>query len=128
MPYIRDRAIVLKKEAFREQDRRYFLYGLEHGYLDATTLMECLIARQIPQRRAHHLVGVLVGKAIEQRVPLSELALADFQAADRELDESVYDVLGARKAIDAFRSYGSTAPAEVDRQIARWKNVIAGDK
>jgi argininosuccinate lyase len=98
---------------------------LEHGYLDATTLMEYLIARQIPQRRAHHLVGVLVGKAIEQRVPLAELALADFQAADPELDERVYDVLGARNAIDAFRSYGSTAPTEVDRQIARWKKEIS---
>ena len=99
---------------------------LEHGYLDATTLMEYLIARQIPQRRAHHLVGVLVGKALERRVPLAGLALADFQAADPELDESVYDVLGAQQAIAAFRSYGSTAPVEVDRQIARWKNAIAG--
>jgi argininosuccinate lyase len=58
-------------------------------------------------------------------VPLAELALADFQAADPELDERVYDVLGARNAIDAFRSYGSTAPTEVDRQIARWKKVIS---
>jgi len=35
MPYIRDRAIVLKKEPFREHDRRYFLYGREHGLLIA---------------------------------------------------------------------------------------------
>jgi recombinational DNA repair protein (RecF pathway) len=35
MPYLRDRAIVLKKEPFREQDRRYTLYGSEHGLLHA---------------------------------------------------------------------------------------------
>jgi recombinational DNA repair protein (RecF pathway) len=35
MPYLRDRAIVLKKEPFREQDRRYTLYGREHGLLHA---------------------------------------------------------------------------------------------
>lgn len=35
MPYLRDRVIVLKKEPFREQDRRYVMYGREHGLLSA---------------------------------------------------------------------------------------------
>lgn len=35
MPYLRDRVIVLKKEPFREQDRRYVMYGREHGLLVA---------------------------------------------------------------------------------------------
>src|SRR6266567_7926085 len=35
MPYLRDRVIVLSKEPFREQDRRYVMYGQEHGLLIA---------------------------------------------------------------------------------------------
>jgi len=35
MSYLRDTAIILKKEPFREQDRRYYLYGREHGLLIA---------------------------------------------------------------------------------------------
>jgi len=35
MAYLRDRVIVLKKEPFREQDRRYVMYGREHGLLVA---------------------------------------------------------------------------------------------
>lgn len=35
MPYLRDRVIVLKKEPFREHDRRYVMYGREHGLLVA---------------------------------------------------------------------------------------------
>ncbi|MDQ7814543.1 MAG: recombination protein O N-terminal domain-containing protein [Patescibacteria group bacterium] len=35
MSYLRDTVIVLKKEPFREQDRRYYLYGREHGLLIA---------------------------------------------------------------------------------------------
>lgn len=35
MPYLRDRAIVLKKEPYREHDRRYFMYGKDHGLLVA---------------------------------------------------------------------------------------------
>ena len=33
--YLRDRVIILKKEPFREQDRRYVMYGREHGLLVA---------------------------------------------------------------------------------------------
>lgn len=35
MPYLRDRVIILRKEAFRESDRRYTMYGHEHGLLMA---------------------------------------------------------------------------------------------
>ncbi|MCC7357630.1 DNA repair protein RecO [Candidatus Uhrbacteria bacterium] len=35
MSYLRDVVIVLKKEPFREQDRRYVMYGKEYGLLSA---------------------------------------------------------------------------------------------
>jgi len=94
---------------------------LDRGYLDATTLMEFLIRRGLPQRTAHHAVGKLVATAMEQRKRLSDLSLEDFQQADPTLDRSVYDVLGVSNAVKAFQSYGSTAPKQVDLQIARWK-------
>ena len=78
----------------------------------------------LPQRTAHHLVGTLVGLAMERGVPLAELSLADFQAAEPSLDESVYGVLGVDNAIAAFCSYGSTAPAEVKKQVAAWKQKL----
>jgi hypothetical protein len=30
-----------------------------------------------------------------------------------------------QKAVSAFQSYGSTAPAEVKKQIERWKESVA---
>lgn len=94
---------------------------LDRGYLDATTLMEYLIRRGLPQRTAHHLVGSLVARAMEQGVRLSDLPLEDFRAADATLDEGVFGVLGVENAIRAFASYGSTAPQEVARQVALWR-------
>ncbi|HWR00165.1 MAG TPA: DNA repair protein RecO [Candidatus Methylomirabilis sp.] len=35
MPYLRDRAIVLRNEPFREHDRKVVLYGVQHGLLEA---------------------------------------------------------------------------------------------
>jgi argininosuccinate lyase len=107
-----------------ELNRDTIAERLDRGYLDATTLMEYLIGRGVPQRTAHELIGQLVGKAMKQGVALAELPLADFQAAHAPLDESVYEVLGAQQAIRAFRSYGSTAPAEVEKQVMRWRERV----
>ena len=97
---------------------------LDRGFLDATTLMEYLIKRGLPQRTAHHLIGGLVKLATEKSVTLSQLALEDFQSFDSSLDESVYDVLGVDKAVEAFQSVGSTSPAMVASQVELWKKRL----
>ena len=80
--------------------------------------MEYLIRSGVPQRTAHHLVGELVRKAMERQVSLAELPLEELRSVHTALNEGVYEVLGVRRAIEAFASYGSTAPAEVARQVA----------
>jgi argininosuccinate lyase len=97
---------------------------LDRGHLDATTLMEYLIRRGVPQRTAHGLVGRLVRKALDQGVRLSDLPLADFQEAWPELDQSIYGVLGVQQAVAAMVSYGSTAPDQVRQQVAKWKERL----
>ena len=97
---------------------------IEKGYLDATTLMEWMIARGMPQRTAHHLVGAIVSEAMQQGVTLSDLPLATYQKLSDQIDESVYEVLGTANAIAAFRSEGSTAPARVREQIKLWTSRL----
>ncbi len=99
---------------------------LEKGFLDATTLMEFLIKRGMPQRAAHQLIGQVVRLATEKRVTLSELSLADYQSFDASLDDSIYDVLGTSSAVFAFQSLGSTGPKRVEAQISRWKTRLEG--
>ena len=89
---------------------------LDRGYLDATTLMEELIRRNIPQRSAHEIVGKLVRKAMDHGLPLSGLTADDFKQVDPSLDESLKNVLGIENAMDRFVRYGWTAPQEVEKQ------------
>lgn len=98
--------------------------SIDRGYLDATTLMEYLILRGMPMRSAHHAVGHLVSKARRQGIRLADLPLSDFQEADPNLDQGIYKNLGVEQAIAAFRSAGSTAPAEVARQVEVWKEKL----
>jgi argininosuccinate lyase len=111
------RSATLNREAVRSR--------LDQGYLDATTLMEYFIRRGVAQRRAHHFVGQLVGKAMERGSPLADLPLSEFQQLDPTLDESVYDVLGSENAVAAFVTYGSTAPQQVAEQVQRWKRQLS---
>lgn len=100
---------------------------LEKGYLDATTLMEWMIRKGMPQRTAHHLVGAIVGEAMQRDVALCELPLDVMQQHSADIDASVFEVLGSRNAVDAFTSYGSTAPAEVKTQIGLWHERLAAE-
>jgi argininosuccinate lyase len=97
---------------------------LDEGHLDATTLMEWLIKKGVPQRTAHEVVGKLVRQAMDRRMSLADLPLGEMQKAHPSLDASVFDSLGPKRAVEAFVSYGSTAPAEVDRQLEIWRRRL----
>ena len=107
-----------------ELQRESIASRLERGYSDATTLMEWMIKKGMPQRRAHHQVGAIVGEAMKREVPLSELPLEVLQSHAEEIDETVYECLGSKNAINAFVSYGSTAPDQIRSQIDRWKAIL----
>ena len=99
---------------------------LDEGFLDATTVMEFLIHRDVPQRTAHEVIGRLVGLCERRGLKrLADLADAELAAAHPQLGPEVRGVLGVENAIKAFRSAGSTAPAEVDKQLERWKQALS---
>jgi argininosuccinate lyase len=102
---------------------------LDEGFLDATTLMEHLILQGIPQRTAHELVGRLVG-ACERRGlrRLADLPDDVFVEIDPRLGPEVKAILGVTNAVKAFRSYGSTAPGEVERQLNRWREQLGSSE
>ena len=104
-----------------ELKRESIAAGIDRGYLDATTLMEYLIAAGVAQRTAHELIGKLVAAAMKQDCRLADLPIEEFQAAHPSLDEKVYDVLGVDRAVEAFRSAGSTNPKLVAEQVAKWQ-------
>lgn len=108
-----------------ELNRERIAARIEEGYLDATTLMEHLIVRGVPQRTAHEIIGKLVAMAMKRGVPLAKLPLKEFQSAHPSLDESVFEVLGTDHAVEAFSSYGSTNPEQVAHQIELWRERLS---
>ncbi len=98
---------------------------LDEGFLDATTLMEFLIGQGVPQRTAHEVIGRLVGLCEQRGLKcLADLSDADLTEAHPKLGTGARNRLGVVNAINAFRSYGSTAPAEVEKQLERWRSRL----
>jgi argininosuccinate lyase len=86
--------------------------------------MEYLIAHGVPMRSAHEAVGKLVRECEAKKCRLLELPIERFEEACPGQGKGVYQVLGVAKALAAFKSYGSTAPAEVNRQLKEWKKRL----
>jgi argininosuccinate lyase len=97
---------------------------LDEGHLDATTLMEALIRRGVPQRTAHTVVGKLVKKAIERGIPLSELTAEEIRSVYPAMDPKMHDVLGVERAVASFMSFGSTSPEQVEAQLRYWREKL----
>ena len=97
---------------------------LDDGYLDATALMEGLIARGMPQRTAHHKVGALVAIAKSRSVSLVGLTETEIKSVDESLDETIRATLGVSGAIRTYRSFGSSNPDRVEEQVNRWASQL----
>jgi len=98
---------------------------LGRGHLDATSLMEELIAAGVPQRTAHETVGRLVRLALERGVALEELSDEEFSREWAGWNASHRGALGASRAVERMASFGSTAPVRVAEQIGAWQRRLA---
>jgi argininosuccinate lyase len=105
-------------------DREQIAASIDRGHLDATSLMEALIADGVPQRTAHETVGRLVRLAMTKGVQLAELADDECQREYAGWKAAFRQALGARHAVDRMQSVGSTAPAQVADQLAAWKKRL----
>ncbi len=85
-------------------------------YSVATDLADWLVRRVgLPFRQAHHVTGTLVGKAADKGVDLDQLSLTEMQSVEPRIDRSVFKVLTVEASVNARKSLGGTAPANVVR-------------
>jgi len=94
------------------------------GYLLATEAADWLVRRGRPFREAHEAVARLVALAESRGVALEALPLADFRAAHTAFTDEVFGALTPEAAVASRRAVGGTAPANVAREIRRWRRVL----
>ncbi|CZF84541.1 argininosuccinate lyase [Grimontia kaedaensis] len=89
------------------------------GYSNATELADYLVAKGIPFREAHHIVGVAVVAAIEKGCALEELSLEDMKQFSPVIDEDVYPILTIESCLEKRCALGGVAPNQVEYAISQ---------
>ncbi|ELH0878409.1 argininosuccinate lyase [Vibrio cholerae] len=89
------------------------LEAAKQGYSNATELADYLVAKGIPFREAHHIVGVAVVAAIGKGVALEELSLAELQQFSPLIEQDVYPILTIESCLEKRCSLGGVSPKQV---------------
>lgn len=96
------------------------------GFSTATDLADWLVRElKMPFRDAHHATGKLVAKAESMGVDLAGLTVTEMQAVEPRIHEGVFNVLSVAASVRSRTSYGGTAPANVAKMAAEWKERLA---
>ncbi len=108
-----------------EVDRDKMQNAAGAGFSTATDLADWLVrAANVPFREAHHITGRAVAAAEAKGCGLEGLTIEDFKAIDERITSAVHKVLGVENSVKSRTSYGGTAPANVLKQVALWRERL----
>jgi argininosuccinate lyase len=88
------------------------------GLLLATDVADYLVARGVPFRRAHEIVGGLVRRLIAEKREFGSLGLEEWRAASDLFEADILTRVTPQQSVAAKRTPQSTAPAAVEQALA----------
>ncbi|PYU89126.1 MAG: argininosuccinate lyase [Acidobacteria bacterium] len=94
------------------------------GYLNATELADYLVAKKMPFRPAHELVGRIVLRAMELDVPLEQLPLEEYQNLSPLFKSDLYQALKLETSLSRRGEKGGTAPTQVRKALQAFRKKI----
>lgn len=109
----------LQEERMRE--------SCEKGFLNATDMADYLVAKGMPFRNAHSVVGKAVAYALERGKELQDLSLEELKNFSEMLDEDLYESLSVENMINRRQSAGGTARSRVKQAIDKALDTLAGE-
>ena len=93
----------------------------QQGYSNATELADYLVAKGIPFREAHHIVGRAVVGAIAANKPLEDLPIAELKTFSDVIEEDVYQHLTIEACLEKRVAKGGTSKEQVKAALAEYK-------
>jgi argininosuccinate lyase len=100
-----------------EVDAERTLVAAEGGYAQATDVADYLVARGLPFREAHRVVGRLVALAAGAGRSLASVSLDELQALSPLFDSDYYQAVDLERVVAGKISPGGTAPVRVAEQL-----------
>ena len=115
---------ILLEEGIRFRPER-LEQAVASDFSNATDVADYLVARDVPFREAYQLVGRLVKLCLEEGILLRDLPLNRWQQLHPGFEQDIYDAIAPRQVVAARLSEGGTGFAQVEKQLQRWRPVLA---
>ncbi|MCX6175195.1 MAG: argininosuccinate lyase [Ignavibacteriales bacterium] len=90
----------------------------------STDLVDYLVRKNVPFRKAHNIVGKIVGACVDQNKKLNQLSIAEYKKVSPKFEKDIFKLLTAHASVKNKKSKGSTSPKEVKKQINQWKKNL----
>ena len=96
------------------------------GFSTATDLADYLVAKGLPFRDAHEVVGKVVQYLIENNKTLKkdDMPLFELEKFSNLIEADVFDILTLEGSVSARDHIGGTSPTQVKKQITRLKKQV----
>ena len=98
--------------------------GIDEGFLDATSLAEYLVRKNVPFREAHGIVGRIVAACEDAGIKLSDMTLEQYQEFSGVIEQDVFDNLTAANVVRQYTSPGAAGSKQAIERIGYWKNQL----
>ena len=87
-------------------------------------VMEYLIKKGVSYREAHDTVGTMVKECLDQGKKLSSLSVLQLKRYSKYLNADVKKLLNPQMSVRIKKSFGSTNPQMVKKQISVWEKRL----
>lgn len=104
------------------QDR--MLEQVEQGFANATDLADYLVEKGLPFREAHEVVGKTVLYCLQKNKRLTTCSLEELKQFSPKIEEDVFERLSVEQVVEARKSEGGTARAQVEKTLKKKKEKL----
>ncbi len=105
-------------------NKNRFEKELDGDLLLSTDLVDYLVRKNVPFRKAHNIVGQVVAVCVDQNKKLNQLSIAEYKKISPKFENDIFKLLTANASVKNKKSLGSTSPKEVEKQILFWKKKL----
>lgn len=97
------------------------------GFTNATDAADYLVAKKMPFRDAHAVIGKLVLYCIEKGCSIDELSIEEMKEISPIFEEDIYDMISLKTCVEKRLTIGAPGSEAMKKVIAIEKEYLAGD-
>ncbi|HBG61878.1 MAG TPA: argininosuccinate lyase [Candidatus Omnitrophica bacterium] len=117
-------ALMAKLFSSLKVNKTHLAKRIEDESFYTVDLMEYLIKKGVSYREAHDIIGKMVKECLDKGKKISDLTKEQLKIYCQKFEIDAKKLLNAKSSVENKKSYGSTNPKLVEKQIDSWNEYF----